>query len=232
MDKDGRMDQVRSNFSGKAREYDERITKIIPRYTEMLGVLVSCIVPPEGRRLRVIDIGCGTGALSMALLRAHPDAELTCLDMTENMLDIARERLGHHRDARFVLADLYDFEFEGPYDVVMSSLALHHLVTDHDKREVYRKIHDALRPGGQFFNADIVLGSDEEMQEMYMTRWKEFMYLSFPKEEIDHQQVPRYRREDSPARLVDHLLWLNEAGFRGADVVWKYFNFAVYGGRR
>ena len=131
-----------------------------------------------------------------------------------------------------MLADIYDFEFDGPYDAVISSLALHHIVSDQDKKAAYQRIFDALGPGGSFFNADIVLGSDDDIQEMYMSRWKEFMYQSFAREEIDHVQVPRYLKEDSPARLVDHLRWLDEVGFGTVDVLWKYYNFAVYGGRK
>lgn len=231
-EKERRMEEIRSRFSEGSAEYDERIRKIIPRYDEMLEALISGVRPVEGRRPRVIDIGCGTGAASALLLQAFPDAELTCLDMTERMLDLARQRLKDRGDVRFVLADIYDHEFDGPYDAVISSLALHHLIHDQDKKAAYRKIHDALRPGGSFFNADIVLGSDEDIQEMYMARWKEFQYRSFTKEEVDKVQIPRYQKEDSPARLVDHLRWLEEAGFGVVDVLWKHYNFAVYGGRK
>lgn len=232
MDKESKMDEIRSKFSEKSKEYDARITKIIPRYDEMLSALVSCLAPPKDREFRVIDIGCGTGALSWKLLKSCPRVELTCLDMTENMLDIARQRLTDYRNVTYVLADLYDFEFEGPYDAVISSLALHHIVTDDEKKAIYQKIFDALAVGGSFYNADLVLGSDRDIQEHYMTRWKEFMYQSFSREEIDGVQIPRYLMEDSPARLIDHLRWLNEVGFNGVDVIWKYYNFVLYGGQK
>ena len=114
-----------------------------PRYDEMLCALVGSAALKEGEALRALDIGCGTGAASSLLLKAHPKIELTCLDMTESMLDLARRRLAD-QDARFVLADVHDFEPDGPYDAVISSLALHHVVTDADKRTLYRKIFSAL----------------------------------------------------------------------------------------
>ncbi len=92
------MEEIRSRFSEGSAEYDERIRKIIPRYDEMLEALISGVRPVEGRRPRVIDIGCGTGAASALLLQAFPDAELTCLDMTERMLDLARQRLKDRGD--------------------------------------------------------------------------------------------------------------------------------------
>lgn len=232
MDQDDRMAKIRSKFSEGSAEYDARIRTIVPRYEEMLEALVSCITTNEGSSIRAIDLGCGTGALSEKLLEFHPEAELTCLDMTASMLDLAKERLMDHPHIRYVLSDIYDFEFDGPYNVVMSSLALHHVVTDQDKKLTYQRIYDALGSGGSFYNADLVLGSDEGMQGLYMRRWVEFMCQSFPREEIDSTVLSRYRQEDSPARLVDHLQWLKQVGFCSVDVAWKHYGFAVYGGRK
>ena len=227
-----RMAEIRSNFSKRSREYDLWIRKVIPRYDEMLDVLVSCIKVPEGRSFRVIDIGCGTATLSEKLLASQPDVELTCLDMTEDMLDLARGRLSEHKNVRYLQFDLYDFVYDGPYDLIISSLALHHMVTDEDKRTQYRKIYQALSPGGSFYNADVVLASDRCMQELYMRKWAEFMYQGLTSEEVDGSVLPRYYSEDSPARLTDHLEWMKDAGFSVVDVVWKYYNLAVYGGKK
>lgn len=232
MDRDKRMADIRSNFSQRTKEYDVWIRKVIPRYDEMLDALISCITVNEGTKPRAIDLGCGTGALSERLLNVHPDMELTCLDMTESMLQLAKERMSGRGNVRYMLSDLYDFEFDGPYDVVISALALHHLVTDEDKKMVYRKIFDALARGGSFYNGDVVLASDDEMQRRYMRIWTEFMYQGLPREEVDSVVLPRHYSEDSPAKLIDHLRWMNEVGYLSVDVVWKHFGYVVYGGRK
>lgn len=151
--------------------------------------------------------------------------------MTEEMMYVVKQRLGAHEIVRYVLSDLYQFEDDGHYDVIVSSLALHHIVTDQDKKMIYRRILEVLAPGGSFYNADLVLGPDDRIQDIYMKQWKEFMYRSFPREDADEVQVPRYKHENSPAKLIDHLQWLEEAGFRNADAIWKYYNFANYGGK-
>jgi tRNA (cmo5U34)-methyltransferase len=48
--------------------------------------------------------------------------------------------------------------------------------------------------------------------------------------EIDGKWIPQYVAEDRPSPLVDQLSWLAQSGFRDVDVLWKYYNFAVYGG--
>jgi tRNA (cmo5U34)-methyltransferase len=52
------------------------------------------------------------------------------------------------------------------------------------------------------------------------------------KEEIEHKWVPKYQAEDRPEKLMDQLEWMAEIGFADVDVLWKYYNFAVYGGVR
>jgi tRNA (cmo5U34)-methyltransferase len=226
------MAEIRSNFSEMSEEYDARVRKVIPKYDEMLTVLISCIAPQDGHRMRAIDLGCGTGAVSKRLLDKFPKTELTCLDMTERMLDLAKQRLSAQGDVRYVLSDFDHFEFDGPYDVIISSLALHHILTDQDKKRMYHKIFDALLPRGSFYNADLVQGSNDHLQDLYMNQWKDHMYKSFSRKEVDDVLIPRYEHEDSPVKLINHLRWLDEVGYRGVDIIWKYYNFAVYGGRK
>jgi len=127
---------------------------------------------------------------------------------------------------------LLGHELGGPFDAVVSSLALHHLETDADKRAFYRRIYEALAPDGVFYNADVVCGASEPLQDKYLDAWRAFMRRSVPDDEIEGTWLPRYYAEDRPAPLVDQLVWLSEIGFREIDVMWKYFNFSVYGGRR
>jgi tRNA (cmo5U34)-methyltransferase len=225
------MVEISSQFTKTASEYDSWIRKVIPRYEEMLDTLVDSLPSMKHDGCQVIDLGCGTGSLSQKLLEAHPEVELICLDMASGMLDLAKERLQEYPNIDYVLSDLYDYEFGDNADLVISSLALHHLVTDQDKKMIYRRIFDNLRPGGSFLNADIVLGSDQGMQGLYLQRWIEFMDRSLPKDEVA-DVIQRYHREDSPAKLYDHLRWLDDAGFRSVDTIWKHLNFAIYYGKK
>jgi len=63
-----------------------------------------------------------------------------------------------------------------------------------------------------------------------MAKWKAFMNKSVSLEEIENKWMVNYKTEDRPTRLIDHIDWLMDIGFDDVDVVWKYYNFAVYGG--
>jgi tRNA (cmo5U34)-methyltransferase len=58
------------------------------------------------------------------------------------------------------------------------------------------------------------------------------MHRSISSDEIEGKWMPKYHEEDHPAKLTNHLAWLAEIGFSDVDVIWKYFNFAVFGGVR
>jgi tRNA (cmo5U34)-methyltransferase len=122
------------------------------------------------------------------------------------------------------------YEFDDIYDVAISSLALHHLLTDEDKKAFYQKIYENLAPGGVFYNADLILGSSDRIQEVYMEQWKAFMRKQLSEDEIENQCISKYYEEDRPAKLLEQLSWLTDLGFHEVDVLWKYYNFAVYGG--
>ncbi len=68
------------------------------------------------------------------------------------------------------------------------------------------------------------------MSDMYIRKWKEYMSNNVTLDEIENKWLPKYREEDTPAKMTDHLAWMNEIGFKDVDVVWKYYNYAVYGG--
>jgi tRNA (cmo5U34)-methyltransferase len=227
-----KTDKIKRHFEGEAQEFDRIILTLIPHYATMVRALVEAIPFARSMALRVIDLGCGTGAVAAQILESFPNAQVTCLDLAENMIAIARARLAHFPLVDYVAADFRAFDFCAKYDVVVSSLALHHLVTDEDKQNFYRRIYESLTSGGVFYNADVVLASNDFLQAVYMNEWRRFMGKKVPEDEIEGKWIPKYQEEDRPAKLIDQLKWMEGIGFADVDVLWKYYNFAVYGGVR
>jgi tRNA (cmo5U34)-methyltransferase len=223
------METVKKHFESEAKEFDEIILRLIPHYEEMIDGMVASI-PTKKSNINVIDLGCGTGTITKKIKIKYPAASITCLDLAENMIEMSKLKLAAYSDIRFQVGDFSNYEFDDTYDVIVSSLALHHLITDEDKIEFYRKIYKSLRPKGVFFNADVILGSSEQVQESYMEKWKSFMKKHVSEEEIENRWLPQYREEDRPAKLMAQMAWLKDIGFIQTDVIWKYYNFAVYGG--
>jgi len=222
------IERVKNHFEEEAKEFDQIIQKLIPNYNEMIAALVSVISFPKAHAFTMIDLGCGTGTVSKAVKDSFPNAEITCVDIAGSMLEIAQDKISGNVSC--IQADFYSFDFMRKFDLIVSSLALHHLKTDDDKLRFYKKIHAALNPGGMFINIDVVLGSDESLQNVYMKKWRTFMAKNVSDEEIENKWLPNYYAEDKPTKLTTHLDMLKKCGFSVIDVVYKYYNYAVYCG--
>lgn len=213
------VNRVKQHFEDEAQEFDRIIVALIPDYAQMVASLVETLPFDPEASIKVLDLGCGTGTVALSVLCTFPNAHLTCLDLAENMIDMARTKLVSYRDVRYVVGDFNDFS--GDYDAVVSSLALHHLSTDDAKRRCYRRIYGSLSPGGVFYNADVVLASSERLRNTYMRQWRNFMRRSVSEQEVEDKWIPKYYAEDHPAKLTDQLAWLREIGFEGVEVVSK-----------
>ncbi len=226
------MDKVRTHFEEEAKEFDKIIRKIIPHYEEMIEAMMEVLPFKQSDQINVIDLGTGTGTIAKSIKDKFPNAKITCLDFSTNMLEMAKAKLKGYTDINYVEGDFYTYIFKNKYDLVISSLALHHLVTNEDKKNFYKAIYDALDEGGAFYNLDIVLASSEQVQEIYINKWKEFMYNSCSEEDVNQIWLRKYKEEDSPAEQIKHLKWLEDLGYQEVDVIVKYYNYSVYGGRK
>lgn len=96
---------------------------------------------------RILEIGCGTGSLSIALAEAIPAAEVVGVDIDEKALSIAASKPGAHR-VRWLRGSATALPVEpGSFAIVAISLVMHHLMPDQQPAAL-REARAALRPGG------------------------------------------------------------------------------------
>jgi trans-aconitate 2-methyltransferase len=91
----------------------------------------------------VLDVGCGTGRVTEALLALVPRGRVLAMDASADMVELARERLGDR--AEVWCQDALELDLDEPVDAIVSTAALH-WVSDHDR--LWPRLADALRPGG------------------------------------------------------------------------------------
>lgn len=178
----------------------------------------------------MIDFGCGTGTVAYAIQQAYPKAKITCMDQSSNMLQLANQKLAG--DIHCIEGDFSTFEFAQSYDVVVSSLALHHLETPQEHVNFYQKIYKSLTKLVVFITIDVVLASYPELQAVYMEIWITFMNQQISMKEIKQRWLKNHFEEDRPQSLMSEIKALKTVGFQDVDVVYKYYNYAVYLGRK
>ena len=214
---------VRRHLRVEIEAYDRIIRAFIPAYEEMLERAAQAVA--EARPGRVIDLGAGTGALAQALLRRCEEATVELIDADAEMLDQARERL-----APFASRVSYSVrDFRGPLppcDVAVASLALHHVPTLAEKREIFGATHAALPPGGVFVNADATMPADPAARRADYETWAAHLVSCGIEEEQAWRHFQEWSGEDTYLPLEEELAALEEAGFV-ADCLWRVVPLAV-----
>jgi ubiquinone/menaquinone biosynthesis C-methylase UbiE len=119
-------------------------------------------------KMNVLDLGCGTGTLTLMLKRAYPEADMTGLDGDPQVLDIAREKSrGTNIQWDEGLASSLPYP-DSVFDRVVTSLVIHHLVTE-DKRLAFKEIHRVLKPRGELYVLDF--GAPHSSVTRFMTNY-------------------------------------------------------------
>lgn len=225
------MEKVGKFYDQLSSKYSELIIKCVPRYPELIYNMFQYI-PEKFSPKRILDLGCGTGNLTDQMFKKYPEAEIDALDISEEILNESRRRFNHTPNIRYIQADFKSLHLPpGSYDLVMSSIAIHH-IEDTEKIKLYKEVFQALSNGGIFIFADQTRGITDEIYKKNISCWKEeAMKLGSTLENWDmwmaHQDA-----HDFHTPVNWHFQELEKAGFRETDLLWKYLMWAVVWARK
>ena len=222
-------------------DFDSGIRRLLPKYDEMLDVLVGCIASANNR---ILELGCGTGELSLKVLERYPSATIVAVDYSARMLDFARAKIeSAGYAARWTGIEL-DFgewannpNFSGlgdKFNACISSLAIHHL-EDEMKLKLFQRIRQSLDAGGCFWNADPLLAESAGMKDIYQAAREDWALsqgetLAQIRANVGTSVSYGYSNPDRLATLSAQLEMLGSSGFETVAVPWKYYGMAVFGG--
>ena len=173
-----------SEWEWDPETYLAEMAEEIPGYDELQEAVVAATA--EVRATRALELGTGTGETALKVRAIHPEAGWVGIDASEPMLTRARERLPG-TDLR--LQRLEDELPPGPFDLVVSALAVHHL-DGAGKRDLFSRVARVLPPGGVFVLGDVVVPAAGQKGPIH----------------IDWVM-------DKPDSVEDQLGWLRAAGF-------------------
>jgi tRNA (cmo5U34)-methyltransferase len=213
---------------------------------EMQTAVVLRMIPhPVDAPIRLLDLAAGYGALAVAVLNDRPNATAVCLDASEEMLKLGRERnssFGNRID--FVQGSLETADWvnaiNGTFDAVISSRALHHFTANQRRRFMFKEIFGILRAGGCFINADNVRAPTQSLRDRYSKARDEWLDRQVQESsggkttlaELRAATPSTYHGPHNNGYLEEELAWLKEAGFGDVDCFWKFGTTVVYGGFR
>jgi tRNA (cmo5U34)-methyltransferase len=184
-----------SQFHFTPERYLELMHEDVPRYDELQAETARATAGSGATS--ILELGVGTGETSRRVLAEHPGARLVGIDASAEMLAEA-----DLPDAELRVARLEDPLPDGPFDLVVSCLAIHHL-DGAGKQDLFGRIAAVLAGSGTFVLADVIVPED-------------------PADAV----TPCTPDFDLPDRLDDQLEWLTAAGF-DAEATWVRGDLAV-----
>jgi tRNA (cmo5U34)-methyltransferase len=183
-------------FHFQPESYLALMTSEMPAYFRLQEEAAAACGAGAGR---LLELGTGTGETAVRVLERRLGATLVGIDASADMLAVARDRLP---DADLRVARLQDPLPPGPFDLVFSVLAIHHL-DGPGKADLFTRVAAVIADGGRFVIGDVVVPED-------------------PADAV----TPLSPGFDLPDRVDDQVVWLREAGFE-ARIAWTSADLAV-----
>lgn len=195
------LEEMGSFFEKRVGGYEEHTSVWKEAYRKM------ALLVPEGTE-NILDLGCGTGLELDEIFKVQPEVYVTGIDLCPAMLEKLKEKHGDKK-INIICGDYFTVDLEKEiYDLAISFESLHHF-TLNQKKELYRKIYQALKDGGIFIECDYIACCEEEEKILYCE------YLS----KREKAAVNGFVHFDIPLTAEHEIEALNFAGFKSIDVI-------------
>ncbi len=197
-------------------------------------------------RGHVVELCCGEGRLSAALLARLPDITMHAYDGSPSMLARTAERLADYA-GRYTMREIDiaadDWRrFPWPVRAFVSSLAVHHL-DGPSKQKLFADLAAALAPGGALVIADLIEPQTALGRDVAARGWDDAVrarsyeldgdrkaFEFFQGDAWNYYSDPSPDPVDRPSALLDQLKWLEAAGLVNVDVHWLKAGHAIFSG--
>lgn len=228
------VEQIRQRFDNDVERFSNLETgqSAVMDAVLMLDLVAQAASAVTPKATHVLDIGCGAGNLTLRLLERLPNLNCTLVDLSQPMLDRAKERVSAATsgEVKILQRDIRDVVLQPhSFDIVLAGASLHHLREEREWRSVFTNCFDWLRPGGSMWISDMIQQTHPAVEAMMRERY--IAYLTELKDATYARHVLDYiEAEDTPRPLEWQLGRLRIAGFEDVEILHKHALFAAFGG--
>lgn len=219
---------IKTQFNNAAALYDSQRKIFIPFLDDYYESGIKYVSINKFKC--ILDLGAGTGLLTQKLIEYFPDAHYSLVDISDKMLEIAKERFKNALNIEFVVKD-YSVNFpKVKSDLIASALSIHHL-DESEKKSLYKNIFRSLNKNGYFLNIDQYSSKNDKVNDHYEELW-----ISSIKEsklnDNDFKSWKRRRTIDKETTVDKEISRLIKIGFKEVECVYKYWKFGVIVGKK
>ncbi len=218
--------KVEEFYNNISKEYTGLLERTIPKYGEML-LSILLYIPDGLEPLNILELGCGTGNLTELLCRRYPKSGITAVDISGEILNECKARLNSCDSIKFIQSDFKEMTFEkDTFDLVVSSIAIHHLEDD-QKKVLFEKVSSYLKSGGVFIFADQCRGETDEIYRKNIDKWREEAFRLGATEADWKTWMEHQEKHDFHSTAGEQIKWLKSAFFDKVDILWRNLLWAV-----
>jgi len=228
-----------------AKAFLEGVRGAIPAANLQLEVIRKILDFWQPQPSKILDLGCGDGALGRVLLERYPAAHMIFVDFSEPMLEALRKQIGATQRATVIHTDFATpawvkaLHGEGPLDVIVSGFSIHHQADDR-KRELYGEIYEHLSEDGVFLNLEHVSSATPSGEALFDSFFVDHLVRfhrdANPNKTGSEIEEAYYQRPDKKENILAPVEtqcdWLRQIGFQDVDCFFKIFELALFGGRK
>lgn len=220
-----KTEDIRERFNQIAGEYDSQRKKFIPCFDDYYETMTDFIAGVIKAPSSILDLGAGTGLLSKYFYVHFPESRYTLVDISEQMLEIAKRRFSGLSNFRFAVSDYSRNLPDESFDLICSALSIHHLENS-EKSRLYGNVFNRLSEEGVFFTLDQFDSGLKKMNQHYNDWWYDCIRKSgLP--ESEHAKWLERRSLDRENTVEETMAMLSGAGFKTVECLYRFMKFGV-----
>lgn len=214
------LEKMADFFAARVDKYDEHMLSEVEGCREGYAKMAA-LVPKTAKCL--LDLGCGTGLELDEILKLMPGIEVTGVDLTQEMLDRLKEKHSD-KNINLICGDYFTVDFGAEkFDCAVSFQTMHHFAPE-KKRELYKKINNALALGGLYIECDYMVKTQAEQDFYFAECARMRREQNIPDGEFCHY--------DTPCSVENQISLLKSAGFSSVEKVFEIENTVMLTARK
>lgn len=201
-------------------EYDGKITTTLPYYEEFHRQVIDVIRVMNFNKVKWLDTGCGTGKTARKALEelGEMDIDFTLCDISNEMLNIAREILGNN-GITYRNIPSQELDYSEEFDVV-TAIQCHHYLSRTERKTAVEKCYHALKENGIFITFENIQLENDKADAIAVKRWENYMLSNGKTEQEILEHTGRRGKMVFPLTVAEHLELLKNSGFQCAEILW------------
>lgn len=232
-DQKSTVEEIRERFAAETECYTNLETGQVSAVDSPLAMslIAEAAAATTPHATHLLEVGCGGGNYTLKLLQRLPHLNVTLVDLTPSMLELAVPRVTPKTTGTVeaIASDVRHIDVgRERFDIILASAVLHHLRTDDEWQTVFQKLYDALKPRGSFWIFDIVESPRPELQAIHWRRYGEYLTAAGGPAYRD-ELFARIIAEDTPRSVPYQLDLLRTVGFREVELLHKNACYAAFG---